>query len=696
VPCAGQTGTAAQPERGDATLSRLSPARRVLLLAAATAAVALLPASVPASAHALLQSSDPAANTTLQASPTAVTIRFGERPDPRLSTIKVLDTSGKSVTAGEATAVLDDPLKLTVGVQSLAPGVYTVAWRTVSAVDGHLAAGSFAFGVQTAPVVKAPPGGASGSADLSGEASPSALSILGRWLFYVGLIGLLGAAVAMATILRALTPRSAFRLAAGALVLAVGGAIVVFVAQLADAGADPGTGFGSSLGMSFLGRLLPLLVAAIGLVLAWRTSGSQRMAGLLLAAAGAGGSMLADVAASHAAAGALPLLNSAVQAIHIAAAGLWIGGLAALLLALRAEPSENRARAVRRYSLLATAGIATVTVSGLLRAAAELRSLDDLLATDFGRLLLIKSALVLGLAALGAINHFRNVPRGLNGLSGVRRIGRVELGIAALVLLSTAGLVNLAPPVQMAAASSSSSEAPLAVDAADFATTLRLHLEVTPGTAGFDTFTATVKDYDTEQPVQASDVTLRFRLPARTDVGASTLRLPPTGDGVFSAGGANLSLDGTWAVSALVDRGTASVEVPLELQTKLPPQPVDVNAVAGTPTIYTVHLASGSDVQVYLDPGTAGANDVHATFFDAAGAELPITMAAISVTPSSAAATAAPGSTPSPGALTVRMLEPGHFVGTTTLAAGSWEVRIDATAPDGQSRAAQLGVSVQP
>ena len=193
-------------------------------------------------------------------------------------------------------------------------------------------------------------------------------------------------------------------------------------------------------------------------------------------------------------------------------------------------------------------------------------------------------------------------------------------------------------------------------------------------------------------------MTLRFRLPARPDVGASTLRLPPTSDGVFSAGGANLSLDGTWAVTALVDRGTTPVEVPLQLQTKLPPQQVDVNAVPGTPTIYTVHLGSGRTVQVYLDPGTPGSNDVHATFFDAAGNELPIAAASISVSPASTsgATTAAPGGTPSPGALAVRMLEPGHFVGTTTLAAGTWEIRLDATAPDGQSAAADLQVSVQP
>jgi copper transport protein len=674
----------------------MTPARRILIFAAALAALTL--ATAPVSAHALLQSSNPAANATLATPPSAVTISFGERPDPRLSSIKVLDTTGKSVASGTVAAVPDDSLKLTISLQPLASGVYTVAWRTVSAVDGHLAAGSFAFGVGVSPGSQPPVNGATDVSGGAGPSSPSVLAILGRWLLYVGLVGLLGASLAMATVLRRTAPPSIRWLVAGTLVLAVAGAITIFMAELADTGVDAATGLGSSLGMSALGRLIPLLVAALGLIVAWRRSGSLRTIGLLVVAAGAGGSMLADVASSHAAAGALPLLNSGVQAVHIAAAGLWIGGLAALLLALRAEPSEERARAVRRFSLVATAGIAIVTGSGLLRAAAELRSLDDLVSTDFGRLLLIKSALVLGLGALGAINHFRHVPRAFQGVSGLRRIGSAELSIAALVLLSTAGLVNLAPPVQLAAASTGPAPVSLVLDAADFATTLRLHLEVSPGTAGFDTFKATVTDYDSAKPVQATDVTLRFRLPGRPDIGASTLRLPPTGDGVFSADGANLSLDGTWAVTALVDRGTASVEVPLELQTKLPLQQVDVNAVPGLPTIYTVHLASGRSVQVYLDPGTPGSNDVHATFFDAAGTELPIAAADISVTPTSApgAPSPAPGGSPFPGSLAVRLLEPGHFVGTTALAVGSWEIRIDATAPDGQSAAAHLQVSVQP
>ena len=110
---------------------------------------ALLASSV--AAHALPQSSDPSAGANLTTAPAAVTITFGERPDPKLSTIKVLDTSGNVVSTGATTAVAADPLKLTVSLQPLSPGVYTVAWRTVSAVDGHSAAGSFAFGIGVAP-----------------------------------------------------------------------------------------------------------------------------------------------------------------------------------------------------------------------------------------------------------------------------------------------------------------------------------------------------------------------------------------------------------------------------------------------------------------------------------------------------------------------------------------------------------------
>ena len=161
--------------------------------AAGLGLVAVLLLAGSASAHALPQSSDPSAGANLATAPTAVTISFGERPDPKLSTIKVLDTSGNVVSTGSTRAVQADPRTLTVSLQHLSPGVYTVAWRTVSAVDGHLATGSFAFGIGVAPSPSGA-GSTTGQGTPGGSAGPSAGAIVGRWLLFLGLLGLLGAA----------------------------------------------------------------------------------------------------------------------------------------------------------------------------------------------------------------------------------------------------------------------------------------------------------------------------------------------------------------------------------------------------------------------------------------------------------------------------------------------------------------------
>ncbi|HYC07951.1 MAG TPA: copper resistance CopC family protein, partial [Candidatus Binatia bacterium] len=162
---------------------------RLAVLVAVLAGALALPEAV--AAHALLQSSDPAAGATLQASPSAILLTFGEQPDARLSTVKVLDASGKNVATGPATAVPGQPLQLTVPVGTLPDGVYTVAWRTISAVDGHVAAGSFAFGVGVGP----PAGGGSGGSASGSAPPPIPLDAsVARWILYLGLIGLLGAA----------------------------------------------------------------------------------------------------------------------------------------------------------------------------------------------------------------------------------------------------------------------------------------------------------------------------------------------------------------------------------------------------------------------------------------------------------------------------------------------------------------------
>ena len=642
-----------------------------LALPALIVASALLATAGPADGHALLKSSQPAAGDSLTAAPAQVTITFTEAPDPRLSAITVVDSTGSGVKAGPLTGSPTDPTTLSVTLPALANGVYTVTWRTVSSVDGHLATGSFAFGVGEAP----PPTTGAASSSVTGSSSVGVLQIASRWLLYAGLMVLLGVCWML---LRGGPVRGWPSLpdtrplgpivGLGALAAALG-SILVVLDQVLTAGVGIDQLPGTSLGYAALARLVPVVVgvAAFGLI---RRNHTSRAAVILLALA-ALGAMTVDVGFSHAAAGSQPLLDSAVQWLHLVAAGAWLGGLAALLVWLRRRaPDESAAQVAWRFSRVATVSIALVVITGVVRAVEEVGTVDALLSTAFGWLVIGKSALLVVLAALGALNHFRHVPRGVDGLGPLRKVGRVEIGVAAVIVLLTSALVNVAPPAETATATT-----PQQVTAAgsDFGTTVRVALTVTPGTAGINTFVADVRNYNSGGSTGATAVTLRFALPAQPQVAASRLDLTEQPDGTFAATGTNLSIDGTWSVTAVVTTPGNVVEVPLQVTTRIVRQQVDVNRQPGLPTIYIIHLDAGGTVQLYLDPGTAGANELHATFFDAQANELPVTSATMSI---GLEGQAAPPLTP-------RILEPGHFVSDTNLQSGTYLATVIGTSPSG-------------
>jgi len=657
-------------------MSRLaSPSdTRALLAAASLALAAAIGLAGPASAHALLASSDPAVGANLDSAPTVVTLTFTESPDPRLSSIKVLDAAGASVTAGTATAIPGKPNELRVALKPLPKGIYTVSWRTVSSVDGHTATGSFAFGVGAAPPTT------STASSSSGEAPLRPVAVVGRWLLYAGLIVLLGAAFA-GTLIFAAPPPTSLLLAAVGWLFALVGTGVVLGDQLVGAGLGLGDLVGTSLGTSLLLRGAPLLVGGAVLAVLLRRGVPTRL-GLVTVGVVAGAAMLADTLESHAAASGAVAFNIAVQWVHVVASGIWLGGLLALLVGLRGQPGPLSAATVRRFATSATFGIALVAATGVIRGLSEIGAWGNLVSTAFGWLLLGKSGLLGVIAVLGAVNHFRNVPAAGRTLRPLRRFGSSELVLASAILVLTASLVNLAPPGQVAAATTLPPS--ISASGADFGTALRIRLTASPGAAGFNTFRATLTDYDTGASLDGRTVTLGFSLPARPDVGASQLTLKAAGDGVYQATGGNLSIDGTWRVTVQVSGGGTSTEVTLQLTTRRVPPKIDVNAQPGLPTIYTVHLSGGDTVQVYADPGKAGANELHMTFFDPTGTELPVRTASVSIGLKDAP----------PIQAKLRLLEPGHFVADTTLKAGTYTVSISGTPPIGAPLTTQLEVPI--
>ena len=642
----------------------MNHARRVAL-AVVLALSAMWAGGASVAAHALLLSSDPAANAVVATAPTSVTLTFTEPPDVDLSSVRVLDVSGMGHTSGPAVTGSGGAVMLTVPVGPLPDGVYTVAWRTVSSADGHATAGSFAFSVGTAAVPPAAAG--SGESVASGISTVSPASVLARAIVYLGLVVLLGSLLTGEMVLGE-RARRLRRVRAAAWVATVLGVVALVATQAADAEVAIGDALGSSLGVDAAGRLVPLLLAGLAMLAGARSSRRRRSA-YLAAAALVTLAILADASASHASTTVAPPLNIALQWLHAVGVAIWLGGLAGLLLELRDPDLDDRARLVQRFSRWATVGILAVAVTGVVRAAFELHGPNELVTTDYGRLLLVKVALFAGLAGLGAINHFRNVPGGEPRLRAVRRLGALELLLGTTAIAVASMLVTTPPPTDFAAGAGAVVPSPSATPAprsgttfkgADYATTVKVALTISPAAPGPASYDAQVVDYDTGAIVSATGVKLRFALPSRPDVGASTLTLQPSAAGGWEAKGSNLSLTGMWTVTVVVTEPTTTVEVPIVVTAAPNTGPPDVNRMAGQPTLYTVHLEGGNQVQLYLDPFQPDLADLHITYFDASGKELQVNDIAVVAAEGDGAPTALPMSP----------IEPGHATAKVPIAAG--------------------------
>lgn len=425
----------------------------------------------PARAHAGLESSVPAAGSSVPRPPAQISLTFAEDPDPTLSAVRLFDASGAEVPGVSKPRVAPgDPARLEVKPPSLADGGYTVAWRAVSAVDGHVENGTFAFGVGVpAPV--------SVKVIASVDTSPwmSALAASGRWLLYAGLAVFVGAASTCLLVLAGRLPAGGVTLLRLALLLAVLGFCATVWAERALSGAPSllplfQTHYGQLL--LALGVAIIFCAATVAAVDLWPARWSLAVLGATGVAA-----MLAHVVAGHAdAQSSLRLVNVAVQWTHMVAVGVWVGGLAWLLLGIRGMTRADRAVAVNAFSRVATVTLAVVLVTGAARGIVEVGGLANLFGTRYGVTLLVKLILVALLVALGAVNHFRLVPaigRDEGATRTFRLNARSELAVAAAVLAATAVLSGLAP----ASAGAKHGDAPTAaaVSAAGTASDARTH-----------------------------------------------------------------------------------------------------------------------------------------------------------------------------------------------------------------------------
>ena len=110
-------------------------------------AVLVLSGAVSALAHAHLVRATPAAGATVSTPPNEVTLRFNEKLESAFSSVVVRDQAGKQIDKGGTTVDKSDRTLMRVQLQQpVAPGVYKVEWKAMSA-DTHKVDGNFTFKV---------------------------------------------------------------------------------------------------------------------------------------------------------------------------------------------------------------------------------------------------------------------------------------------------------------------------------------------------------------------------------------------------------------------------------------------------------------------------------------------------------------------------------------------------------------------
>jgi putative copper resistance protein D len=163
--------------------------------------------------------------------------------------------------------------------------------------------------------------------------------------------------------------------------------------------------------------------------------------------------------------GAKGTLHLIGDALHVLAAGAWVGGLLPLALLLSAARRHHDHRwasaaydATRRFSALGMASVGTLIATGALNAWILVGSLAALVGTDYGRLLLLKLALFAAMLCLAAINRLHLTPRlaqqaseptQVAALGWLRVNSTVEAGLGAVIFVIVGVLGTLHPAIHI-------------------------------------------------------------------------------------------------------------------------------------------------------------------------------------------------------------------------------------------------------
>jgi len=562
---------------------------RRVATAVAVMVTVLVGVASPAQAHAALVATNPPQGGTVASAPSEVTLTFSESITPVKDKIRVTAPDGTRADKGEAStdgAVLRIPLR-----GDLPIGTYLVSYRIISA-DSHPVPGGFTFNIG-APSATVP----TPTTDDTTTSRPIAIAIgVAKYLGYAGLLLAAGAALVLLMLWPArLSRRGPRRLMATGFGLLILSTLAQFVLQapyengvpLTRTTADDLVGvLDSQFGAVMLARLGLLAVAAIVLSGALRriaVVGEPARSDLWILGILFGVTAATWPLAGHSAASPVPAVTVVIDAVHIAAMAVWLGGLVMLtVFLLRPNTATERelGAIMPVWSRWATLAVSALLLAGVVQALIEIGTLKALVTTTYGWLILAKVALViviLGFAYLARM-YVHNAPAGParaeredvgrpHYAAGtlLRRAVALELGVAAIIIGVSAALTQTTP-ARVAAAEPANVQPTQTY----FTTSVKgglytLQVDVDPAKTGQNV--VHLYAYTPEgKPLKVVEWAASAALPAAGIEPVSMPLLPLTDN--HASGSINLPTPGDWQLkftlrTTEVDEETVTVTVPV-------------------------------------------------------------------------------------------------------------------------------------
>jgi copper transport protein len=503
-------------------------------------AVGGLPIVVPdgvASAHASIEAITPSDGTLLSTAPTEVRVTFSEPIDEVFVEADVITSTTPLTGALGASRDPNDDRVLVISLPVLADGSYQLGFSVRDEIDLHEVRGRTSFAIGDHAVVAASPPEAPGAQPWESAA---------RWAFATGM----GLAVGVLVVRRrwpdvpVASPTRLVALTAAGVALLAAGRLGVIAARAADLETGWGAAMRSVARTGDVARLPVVAVALACLVplllprrwqwldtpLAGRTRTSTRVA---LGAAGVIWLALLAGWADHAALdGTVEPAVALAKSAHLLGLGAWMGTLI-VTIAVNAGGGRvgDALRAVRREVV---GGAVVAVASGFLLAGRLVISLTAVFATTFGRLLVVKLAVILIACVLGLARR-----RGARGAS----IEAIALGV---IVLAGATMATAGPAVDSAYLPAPSAQAPvLTTTTVD---DLILRVRAVPARPGPNDLEITIASRR-RPAAPISTVTVRITTPG----GEHVVDVRPDADGAAVVSGLDLP-EGASALEVAVER----------------------------------------------------------------------------------------------------------------------------------------------